>query len=254
MDKKRFPKALYRENPFAPRIPDSIIIPYGYSLPDPMSDKEALYFDYFKNIDNYLENISEDVSSEYFSRWLKSLKDVPKSLMIHDIEQYDPNGTYSNFYIGFDNKYELELISNEYLIRILNLPKPLQDVFKFGKIWVRGVPLQRYFCHPKEVIKINKEEDLIDFINCPENGIRELGFPIDELKTFYVDSGCWLMYDKKEVVYCGGYECGDFYRTSQNLEETVNLIFKGFIEYSEDPKFGFNPDIESFVKKEHNTK
>jgi hypothetical protein len=244
---KRFPKEFYRENPFAPGIPNSIVIPEHYNLPDPLSERESLYFNYFENIDNHLESMSAAATIEQFSNWLQSLKARPKNLVIHDIERFDSNNDFSNYYIEFDNKYEVELLSDEVLIRTLNLPKPLQEVYKFGIIWVGGVPVQRSFCHPKNIQPANNIEELIDFINDQKDWVKNLGIPINELKTFYVDSGCWLMYDRNEIVYCGGYECGDFYRTTKNLEETIEMIFKTLNEYVVDPRFGFNPSIESFV-------
>ena len=247
---KRFPEIFYQENPFSPDIPDSIVIPQGQDLPEPISEKEAAYFNYFQTIDERLKNLARETRIEHFSEWIKRLNETPKTLVIHDIERFDPSDDFSNYYINFNNQYDLELISDEFLIRTLNLPKSLQEVLKLGKIWVEGVPLQRCFCHPKDVKPANKEEGLQYFIENSEDLISEKGIPIADLKTFYVDSGCWLMYDNNEIVYCGGYECGDFYKTSQNLEETINRIFKKLNEYVIDPRFGFNPDIENFVKRQ----
>lgn len=247
---KRFPRKFYRENPFSPEIPDSIYIPQGQDLPEPTSEKEATYFNYFKTIDNRLKNLASETPIAHLSEWIKRLNESPKTLVIHDIEQFDSGDSFSNYYISFNSQYELELIPDEFLMRTPNLPKSLQEVLKLGKIWLGGVPLQRCFCHPKDVKSISKDGDIQYFIDNSEGIINEKGIPIADLKAFYVDSGCWLFYDSNEIVYFGGYECGDFYKTSQNLEETINMIFMRLNEYVIDPRFGFNPDIESFVKRQ----
>lgn len=225
---KRFPDFCYAPHPLGVgNIPNSIYIQDSSLLPNPINPEEEMYFNFFSNFDSVIENISHNTQNKELSYWIDSLKQSNKILSIHNQDFFIANSVkqerhrdFPEYLISINNNIDLELIDNDKLLE--ELPKPLQEVYKFGRLWINGgFSASGYFYHPCQIKKAIVEEWLKECILDE----HYKAFPIEELMVFYTESGCWLMYDKNENVYCGGVECGGFYKSTKKLNEVISIIF-----------------------------
>jgi len=105
---------------------------------------------------------------------------------------------------------------------------PLQEVYKIGRLHLQGgISCSGHFYHPNNIKPVMDEEYLSNFL--ADGYYQKSKDVIDQLKVFYDDSATWLMYDSEENVYCGGFECGDFYKSSKKLDEVLDIIFTKLI-------------------------
>ena len=100
-----------------------------------------------------------------------------------------------------------------------------------GAIWLFGIPCSGFFYPPRIIQKALDEEYLSDYIDDPVHWQK--GYPMEELMVFYDNSGAYLMYDAQENVYCGGVECGDFYKSSLKLDAVIDRVFAQILAQKE---------------------
>lgn len=244
MNKDDFPPIFHAPNPIFDdsSIGASLYVARPDSLEAVRDQVPDNYYDFYKNIDARLADISRHARIKEVAAWIDSLASCLKLLEIHDNDFFNRDKpVFSKYYIQFTKHHRysewkdqspsyginLELVDTP----VGHLPEALQDVYKLGALWLFGVPCSGYFYHPRNIQKALDEEYLGEYISDEE--FRDLNYPLDELMVFYADSGCWLMYDKAENVYCGGVECGDFYRSSKKLPEVIAIIFTELLHSDE---------------------
>lgn len=233
-----FPPIIRGMSPFHPDMPETVYISdweaanySGRVVPRP-------YSEFIQEPDASLARAAKKVQNPALREWILSLEAQSTLLEIHDNSQIRiPGRVFGDFYIQFhswENEEEwrqkfpsfgitLELLPDSSIPD--SLPAPLRDLFQFGRIYLNGsISSSGFFYHPEEIKPVREEEWLWEFVS--DTLYQSLGYPLEDLKAFYTDSGCWLMYDSDEQVYCGGVECGDFYRSSMNLEEVMENIFR----------------------------
>lgn len=225
----RFPTSCHYPHPFGVKgVPMSMYISSSRHLPSPLSKTEEVYFNYFKNIDHHLLEYSQIVKNAALSNWVQSLSNTNKTLQIHDQTSFNKGTRYfPSYVISINDQVDLELIIDKNQLK--NVPPPLSEVYKLGRLWINGgFSSSGYFYHPANIQPALQEEEwLSDYIS--DKDYQSLGYPLEKLKAFYTDSGCWLMYNDEENVYCGGVECGDFYKSSKKLAEVISIIFTKLI-------------------------
>lgn len=227
-----FPVQFKGRNPIYDRMPESIYIRDKNEMLKIAREIPQIYLDFFHQLDFNLSLIASQITNEELSSWIISLKEQTGLLEIHDNSKLKRN----DFFIQFTKYNNLEEWSQSYpsygitleLIDTANipeyLPRSLAELYGFGRLYLQGgISCSGYFYHPDEIKLAVNEEWLCDYIS--DDYYMDLGYPIKDLMVFYTDSGCWLMYDQYEHVYCGGIECGDFYKSSKNLREVISIIF-----------------------------
>lgn len=256
MNHDSFPACFEAPNPIFDdgSIGASVYISREEGLESPGKQADQIYVDFFGNIDAKLSRLADSLQIPGLVNWIRSLTGKTKLLEIHNNDFFNRNERiFSNCYIQFSDspnfkdwqaRFPSYGMSLELLDRDLSdLPAPLQEVYSLGVLWLYGIPCSGFFYHPDKIKKALEEEYLGDFIS--DEGYKGLNYPLDELKVFFTDSACWLMYDEAENVYCGGVECGDFYRSSKKLAEVVDNIFSQLMAGQERfPIEGFAPKAE----------
>lgn len=232
-----FPPLFQNMSPLAPDFADSVYISDIASIDKSPRPVPTLYKQVFQNLEQHLTKLVAKAKNKGFKKWLASLSEQYCLLELHNYSLIAPEyNNYSDCYLQF-TKYgnyaawqqlfpsyglALELIPEEAIPD--SIPQALREVYQLGKLYIQG----GFFCsgsfyHPKDIKMPLQEEYLADFF--ADGYYQEQGFDLDKLLVFYEDSGCWLMYDSEENVYCGGFECGDFYKSSKKLDEVIEIIF-----------------------------
>lgn len=192
------------------------------------------YAQFLTHADTQLAQLARNAHNREFAAWLEAQRSATILLEVHTNAKFGlGRDLVSDHYIQFSaikdyqdwkRSYPSYGVSVELLQEPLDhLPKPLQEVYGLGVLWLYGPPQSGFFYRPHAIKPALQEEYLSEFIS--DSLYFPLNYPMEELMVFYTDSGCWLMYDKAEHVYCGGVECGDFYRSSQDLEQVIGNIF-----------------------------
>ncbi|MGH1335155.1 MAG: hypothetical protein ACRBFS_03440 [Aureispira sp.] len=254
MNNNTFPSSFQAPNPIFDdgTIGNSIYITDIKGLEKEKDKIDPNYSSFFQNIDSSLINLSNSTQNKELAEWIKSLIAKKKLLEVHNNGFFNQEKMqFSNLYIQYTdyknyNDWQdhypsyginIELVNNN----LSNLPNSLKEVYNVGAIWIFGIPCSGYFYHPRDIKNALDEEYLKEFIS--DDLYKQLNYPLKELKVFYTDSGCWLMYDNEENVYCGGVECGDFYKSSKKLTEVISIIFTKLLNNDE------KLNIESFAPK-----
>lgn len=250
MDPSQFPANFHHPNPIHDGQPNSL---YIFDISSVESNTlPPNYYSFYNNIDSNLQSLIKNSSNKAFAKWLESLTHTTKLLEVHDNDFFNQRERqFSNHYLQFTDHhayddwqqqypsygYNIELVEED----VSDLPASLQEVYALGMIWLFGVPNSGFFYHPRDIKNALDEPYLGEYIS--DEAFENLNYPLADLKVFYTDSACWLMYDSEENVYCGGVECGDFYKSSKKLDDVISTIFTQLLIE------GDRLSIESFAPK-----
>ena len=237
MNPHDFPPSFHAPNPFGGNEPDalSLYIHDPAALSDAGPGVPSQYRQFLTQADAQLSQLARNAHNQEFAAWLEAQRSATILLEVHANADFDQgSGLFSDHYIQFSAIQDFEewkqtFPSYGFAVELVDepldhLPQPLQEVYRLGTLWLYGAGTSGYFYPPRHIKPALQEEYLGEFIS--DSLYFPLNYPMEELMVFYTDSGCWLMYDQDERVYCGGVECGDFYRSSQDLDHVIGNIFR----------------------------
>ncbi|MEM7037512.1 MAG: hypothetical protein AAF570_11065 [Bacteroidota bacterium] len=247
---KEFPPYFEFAHPYGPEdLPHSGYITSPKGLSDPAAPEIApAYADFFQHAPQRLQALAQSVENPEFAQWLDSLAQMDVLLETHG---YDPLPPGPRHILGFHDLPNFTEWQNNwpcYGISVIlvdsadvpeTVPAALREVYRLGAVWIWGWPGSGNFLNPDELLPVPQVEYIGDYMrDCyPDSSLN-----FEEIIPFYSDSGCWLMYDKSETVYCGGVECGECWNSGLKLDTVIANIFRGL-------RTGARNNIESFAPK-----
>ena len=253
MNPSTFPPSFQAPNPIGgdELAPPSLYIHDPAALKDVDVSVPPQYARFLEQADTQLAQLAHNAHNQEFAAWLEAQRSATILLEVHENAAFDQGtGLFSDHYIQFSGTKDYQEWKRSYpsygvsveLIQepLDQLPKPLQEVYRLGVLWLYGPPQSGYFYHPRHIKPALQEEYLGEYIS--DSLYIPLNYPMEDLMVFYTDSNCWLMYDKAGHVYCGGVECGDFYRSSQDLEQVIGNVFRAL-------RMGEGLSIEGFAPR-----
>jgi|GEM_PF-4009140 len=221
--------------------PDDLPINRSFTDPkelinEPETVMPTRYRRFLQDAQAILDSIAEPMTLPALKTWTRSLAQYPVNLEYH---QYWNEGAEEAHMVGFSLHEDVDAPLNSYPGATLHLelleaekvpsgtPLALQEVYTLGKLWLFGFSASGYFMRPENLKLASEVEYLKDYL---EDYKASGSIVPDDLVAFYTDSGCWLMYDEEETVYCGGVECGDFWNSGLKIDTVINTVFQRMLD------------------------